>query len=137
MKPTFEAFLYSLLIFLFIGLVGLFSYSIHSYVEETNKKKEDQDQNKVNWSLAGIIITGCILLASLFYAVFFIIKKRMSIKAPPEKKFIKDVEKLKKRFATKNENIMPYDTPLKDEKDYEYSPRSTEKIPLLSFEEEE
>ena len=68
MNTTFEAFLYSILIVLFIGFIGLFIYSIYSYIEETNKKKEDQDKNKVDWSLAGIIITS-VLLVTLFIII--------------------------------------------------------------------
>jgi len=118
MNTTFEAFLYSILIVLFIGFIGLFIYSIYSYIEETNKKKEDQDKNKVDWSLAGIIITS-VLLVSLFIIIRIKVVK-VSTKSKGIKKFseklIRDFnenrysDKILGGYDTTNDN-----TPLKND----------------------
>ena len=57
---------------LIVGLIIGLGFSISFYVDEKNKKDEDQDKNKLNWSLAGIIITSLLLvsLTSLFIFAF-------------------------------------------------------------------
>lgn len=69
MNPLYLTYFYLVLI---VGLIIGLGFSISFYVDEKNKKDEDQDKNKLNWSLAGIIITSLLLvsLTSLFIFAF-------------------------------------------------------------------
>ena len=128
MNPLYLTYFYLVLI---VGLIIGLGFSISFYVDEKNKKDEDQDKNKLNWSLAGIIITSLLLVSLTSLFIFAFIRTN---KSPIDKKWW--ISEIRDNYSKGEKLLGGYDTtdntPLKNDSDNEKTPlltrsRSTDK----------